>query len=133
MGMKLDPKADCRFSQAYFSNLDVMVRYYEPVLKGIGRWNLELIGLVARRSLAWLAIPTRLRQCKSPVDFLNEQWRFWQTFASDYSESSHRLGMTLGARAVVPQMGSIAPRDYITVQEPDGTSSASTRGDRKAA
>ena len=55
-------------SQAYFGGLDMMVKGYEPALKGVGRWNLELFGLMARALQAWLEIPSRLSRCKTPVE-----------------------------------------------------------------
>ena len=77
---RLDSKAGPlgNLSQAYFSSLDMMVKGCEPALKGVGRWNLELVALVARRSQAWLEVPARLMQCKTPVDLANEQMRFWR-------------------------------------------------------
>jgi hypothetical protein len=68
-------------SQAYFGGLDMMVKGYEPALKGVGRWNLEVLGLMARRAQAWLEIPSRLSQCKTPADLFKEQTKFWQAAA----------------------------------------------------
>src|SRR5262249_44683061 len=66
----LDSKADAlgHLSQAYFGGLDVMVKGYEPALKGIGRWTLELMGFMARRARAWLEVPGQLGQLRSPVE-----------------------------------------------------------------
>ena len=90
---RLDSKAGPlgNLSQTYFGSLDMMVKGCEPALKGVGHWNLELIGLTTRRSQAWLEIPARLGQCKTPVDVYNEQMRFWQTAAADYADGSRRL------------------------------------------
>ena len=79
-------------SQSYFGGLDMMVKGYEPALKGVSRWNLELFGLMARRAQAWLEISSRLSHCKTPVDVLNEQGKFWQTAAADYADSSQAAG-----------------------------------------
>ena len=77
---RLDPKAGPlgNLSQTYFGNLDMMVKGCEPALKGVGRWNLEVVGLMTRRAQAWLEIPTRLSQCKTPADVFGEHVRFWQ-------------------------------------------------------
>jgi hypothetical protein len=77
---RLDSKAGPlgNLSQAYFGSLDMMVKGCEPALKGVGRWNLELVGLLTRRSQAWLEVSARLIQCKTPMDLFNEQMRFWQ-------------------------------------------------------
>jgi hypothetical protein len=121
------------FSQAYFGGLDTMVKSYEPALKGVSRWNLELAGLMARRAQAWLAIPSLLTQCKTPVDIFNAQGKFWQAAASDYADGSKRLTAVFSSAAAIPKLNGIQPRDYITFAEPQETSAAPKLGDRKAA
>ena len=128
-----DPRIGAQLSQTYFNALEAGIKAYEPAFKSVGRVNLELLGFVTRRSQAWLSIPARASQCKSPLDAINELLRFWQTFASDHMEGSHRLAVALGACAIVPQLNGVTQRDYITVREPDGAFSAAKRKDRKAA
>jgi hypothetical protein len=121
-----DPKAGpfVNLSQTYCNGLDVLAKGYEPVLKGIGRWNLEVMGLMTRRTRAWLEIPARVSQCKTPQDLAREQLQFWQTAAHDYSEGVQRL--TVAVSALVPPGlngawgGKVAApaRDYITFAEP---------------
>ena len=120
-------------SQAYFGGLDMMVKGYEPTLKGVGRWNLEVLGLMARRAQAWLEIPSRLSQCKTPADLFKEQTKFWQAAAADYSEGSQRLTAAWSACAVMPKLNGTQPRDYITFPEPQEAPVAPKRGERKAA
>jgi hypothetical protein len=132
---RLDSKAGPlgNLSQAYYGNLDMMVKGCEPALKGVGRWNLELVSLMARRSQAWLEIPARLGQCKTPVDFFNEQMRFWQAAAADYTDGSRRLSAAWGACAVLPKLNGTQPRDYMTFAEPKDSAATPKRSDRKAA
>jgi hypothetical protein len=120
-------------SQAYFGGLDTMVKSYEPALKGVSRWNLELAGLMARRAQAWLAIPNLLTQCKTPVDVFNAQGKFWQAAAADYADGSKRLTAALSSAGTMPKLNGIQPRDYITFAEPQETSAAPKLGERKAA
>ena len=128
---KTGPRAD--LSQVHFSGLDAMVKGCEPAMKGVGRWNLELVALMTQRSQAWLGIPARLGQCKSPVDLVNEQMRFWQAAAADYAQASHRLAAAFGACATLPGLSSAQQRDYITFPEPKEASAEPKRSDRKAA
>ena len=132
---RLDSKAGPlgNLSQAYFGGLDNMVKGCEPALKGAGRWNLELVGLMTRRSQAWLEIPARLSRCKTPADVYNEQIRFWQTATADYTDGWHRLAAAWGACAVMPKLNGAQPRDYMTVAEAKDTAGAAKRGERKAA
>ena len=132
---RLDSKAGPlgNLSQAYFGGIDTVVKGCEPALKGVARWNLELIGLMTRRSQAWLEVPARLGQCKTPVDIFNEQMRFWQTAAADYTDGSRRLTAAWGACAMLPKLNGAQPRDYITFAESQEPAAAPKRGDRKAA
>jgi hypothetical protein len=129
---RLDSKAGPlgNLSQTYFGGLDVMVKNCEPAIKGVSRWNLELVGLLARRSQAWLEVPARLMQCKTPVDLVNEQVRFWQSAAADYTEGSRRLSAAWGACAAMPKLNGTLPRDYMTFADPKD---AAKHTDRKAA
>ena len=47
-----DPKAGpfVNLSQTYCNGLDVLAKGYEPALKGVGRWNLEVMGFMTRRA-----------------------------------------------------------------------------------
>jgi hypothetical protein len=129
---RLDSKAGPlgNLSQAYFGGLDVMVKNCEPAITGVSRWNLELFGLLARRSQAWLEVPTRLMQCKTPGDLVNEQVRFWQSAAADYTEGSRRLSAAWGACAAMPKLNGTLPRDYMTFADPKD---AAKHAERKAA
>jgi hypothetical protein len=131
----LDPKAGPlgNLSQACAGNLDMMVKGYEPALKGIARWNLELLGFTARRAQAWLEIPSRLSQCKTPVDLMNEQARFWQAASADYVEGSKRMLSAWSAYAAGQQLNGVQARDYITFPEVQEPVAAPKRGERKAA
>jgi hypothetical protein len=139
----MDPKAGPlgNLSQAYFGTIDKMMKGCEPALKGAGRWNLELVGLMTQRSREWFEIPTRLSRCKSPVDVVNEQMRFWQTAAAQYADASHRLAAALGACTVAPYFNGAwggepvaQTRDFITFPEPKESAAVpAKRSDRRAA
>lgn len=139
-----DPKTGplVNLAQAYFSNLDTLMKTSEPALKGAGRWNLEVASFMARRAQAWLEVPARLGRCKTPQDLFSEQLRFWQTAAAHYADGSHRLTAALGACAMVPGLnGALAigtaasARDYITFPEPKEAAEKvePKRSDRRAA
>ena len=70
-----DPKAGpfVNLSQTYCNGLDVLAKGYEPVLKGVGRWNLEVMSFMTRRASAWLEIPARASQCKTPQDLVGSR------------------------------------------------------------
>jgi hypothetical protein len=59
--------------------------------KAVARCQLEAMGLVNRRTQAYMAIPTRIAHCKTPQDLIGEQMAFWKTAAEQYTESSQRI------------------------------------------
>ena len=132
---RIDSKAEPlgNLSQAYFGGLDLMMKGCEPALKGVGRWNLELMGFMARRARAWLEIGSQLGQCKSPVEVFKAQTKFLQAASADYADTARRLTAAWGACTAMPQRdGGKEARDYITFPEPQ-ESPTPKRGERKAA
>jgi hypothetical protein len=140
---RLDPPAGplANLGQAYFSGVDMMMKGYEPVLKGVGRWQLEIMGLATRRAQAWMQMPAQVSRCKTPQEFANEQVRFWQTAASQYVEGAQRLLAVMGASSPIPTFNGAwkgeaegQSRDYITFPEAkESEVSSAKRRDRKAA
>jgi hypothetical protein len=120
---------------AWCGVLDQLARGYEPVLRNAGRMNLEVVGLMTRRAKAWLELPSRVSQCKTPQDLIGEQLRFWQTAAHDYTEGARRLAVTFSAFARPGLNGGADPttRDYITFPEPKAAAPDGQRRDRRAA
>ncbi len=96
------------------------------------------MGFMTRRTQAWLEIPGRVSQCKTPQDLVKEQLRFWQAAAHDYTEGSRRLAATWAALAG-PGFGAAsgkqaAPvRDYITFAEPKANAAEAPARERRAA
>lgn len=63
----------------------------EQMMRGFTRGQLESQQLLARRAQAYLELPGRMSQCRTPQDLMQEQMRFWQTAFQQYSESSRRI------------------------------------------
>jgi hypothetical protein len=62
--------------------------------KAAARCQLEVLGLVNRRSQAYLQFPVRLAQCRTPQDLINEQMSFWQTAMEQYADSGRKVTET---------------------------------------
>lgn len=112
--------------QAYFGGMDTMTQSTDPYFKGIARLQLEAMGLMSRRAQAYLEIPSRLSQCRTPQDLFSEQMRFWQTAFQQYTESSRKMLAASNQMMVMPPtvtqaLGGGKPakreRDYINVPE----------------
>jgi hypothetical protein len=137
---RTEPKAGPfgNLSQAYFSGLDLMAKRYEPAFRGVGRWNLEMFGLMSRRAQAWLEVPARLSTCRTPQDLMREQIQFWQSATRDYVESGQRLSAALGSFVAPTGLNGLLnahERDYISFPEGEGPAetSATRHNGRRAA
>jgi hypothetical protein len=114
-------------AHTYFSGLDALFKASEPTLRGVARVNLEWMTLATRRAQAWLDFPAVLGACRTPYEVLNQEVKFCQVAAEQYTVGSQRLFAALSACAVLPGMFRIptggviaAPaRDYLSLTEPD--------------
>ncbi len=124
---------------AYFGSLDSMAQSMSP-MKGAARVQLEMTGFLSRRTQAYLEIPSRLQQCRTPQDLFNEQARFWQTAFEQYAEAGRRMTEAWqagfgGGAAAQPAVRATA-RDYISFGSPTTGSTNAPRAnghDRRAA
>lgn len=122
--------------QAYFGNLDSLAQGMSP-MKGIARWQLEILGFMSRRTQAYMEIPSRLQQCRTPQDLVNEQARFWQTSMEQYTDAARRLTEAWSqfglGNGLTPPVRATA-RDYITFGSDDAATMPRANGhDRRAA
>ena len=122
--------------QAYAGGFDKASQCWDPVVKSLSQANLEVSRYWNRRAQAYLDIPARLQQCRSPQDLVAEQMRFWQTAFTQYQDSSRKM-MKLYA-AAVPEMPFGEPkrskpaRDYITMPETESPTHKDDGGRRAA-
>jgi hypothetical protein len=124
------------FFQMYFSGLEAMGQAYDPFMKSFARAQLELTGLMSRRAQAWMEVPGRLSQCRTPQDLTNEQMRFWRAAYEDHADSWGRMTEAMASLAApVFAFGRLgdegqSDRDYITFPE---TKEPGRQRERKAA
>jgi hypothetical protein len=143
MDFKQDPAAGPvqNMFQTFCSGWDAAGFGFEPMMKAAARSNIEAVTLASQRAQAYLELPSRLGQCRTPQDLAGEQMRFWQTMAQQYTECSRRIMTTwtscaheVGNRA---KSESQRERDYITFPEPQQEREAErgtrTPGERRAA
>lgn len=94
----------------------------DHMMRGLARWQLELQGLAVRRAQAYLELPARLSQCRTPQELMAEQQRFMQTCFAHYSESSQHLMSAWAQMFQLPTATSEAgrqkgDRDYLSFRE----------------
>jgi Phasin protein len=82
-------------SRATVSPIEAMMRTAaqsaNPWVQACSRSNLELFGLMSRRSQAAMALPAQAAQCKSPQDLMSLQAQFWQTAVQQHTEAARRV------------------------------------------
>ena len=133
---RMDPRMGpfVNFAQMYCNGLELWARQSMPILKSVGRCNLEMMGLATRWARAWAEFPSRLRDCKGPQDVAREQLNFWQTAAQDYAQSTQRVTLAFASLALSAAGDAkvATARDYITFSE-DAPAQGESPRERRAA
>lgn len=60
-------------------------------MRALAQANVEMVGLLGRRSRAYLDLPTHLAQCRTPQQMLDEQAKFFQDMMHDYQVTNDRV------------------------------------------
>jgi len=92
--------------------------------KTAARLQLETLGLMARRSQAYMALPAQIARCKTPDDLAAEQARFLEVAQRDYLArfESTLSAMSLPSVVDAARVKAVArQRDYLTVATPEAT------------
>ncbi|WP_072369210.1 phasin family protein [Hyphomicrobium sp. NDB2Meth4] len=124
--------------QFYFGGLDAFGHAYDPLLKGVARTQLEMLGFLNRRAQAYMQIPARVAQCRTPQDLINAQVQFWQAAYQDYTESAGRVTNAMAACSL-PNLAAMVSedvrnaRDYIAFPDTPEPAAPSRSRERKAA
>lgn len=123
--------------QLYFTGLEALGQAYDPFLKGAAHTQLEVLGFFNRRAQAYMHIPARVAQCRTPQDLMNAQAQFWRSAYADYAESLGRVTSAL-ATCAPPSLAAFVSEevrnahDYIAFPETKEAPGGRSR-ERKAA
>ena len=90
--------------QLAFETADIFSLFWQPLLKGVGRWQLELAQAGAKQSRAAIEFGQRMTRVTSPIDVVNAQMLYWQQIGQVYSDANQNLTQAL-ARATEPPAG----------------------------
>lgn len=81
---------------------DLVSSIWQPMLKSIGRWHLEVAGLGVKQTQAALQLSRDLTRCMTPGDFASAHIRYWDAVTSQYAQSSQRLAATTARTIAQP-------------------------------
>ena len=73
---------------------DLVSSVWQPLLKSVGRWNLEVAGLGVKQTQATLQLSRDLSRCRTPGDIASANIRYWDAMTSQFALSSQRLAAT---------------------------------------
>lgn len=59
--------------------------------RALAQTNVEMVGLIGRRSRAYMDLPANLARCRTPQQVLDEQARFFQEMLHDYQVTNDRV------------------------------------------
>ena len=59
--------------------------------RALAQANVEMIGLIGRRSRAYLDLPAHLARCRTPQQLMDEQAKFFQDMLHDYQVTNDRM------------------------------------------
>lgn len=119
--------------QSAFAGMDNVALACEPAVRSTARCQLEAMGLMSRRAQAYMELPSRLSQCRTPQDLISEQNRFWQDAFQQYSDSSRRMLAAWSQVFAMPspfapvEKKASRPRDVIAVPESKPAAAESAR------
>ena len=127
--------------QVYFGGLETLGQAFDPFMKGMARTQLEMLGFFNRRAQAYMQLPARVAQCRTPQDLVNAQTQFWRTAYEDYTDSVGRVTNALAACAMPNLAGLLTDEvgnahDYIAfpdAKEPAPSAGNGRQRERKAA
>lgn len=110
--------------QNMFEMADLTSSFWQPMLKAIGRTQLELAALQARQTQAVVHWAHQLTCPATPSDFFSANAQLWTAMMQDYLETAPRVtaAVETAAEAVAPkilEMPTKPPRDTLILLDPD--------------
>lgn len=91
------------FFEYMFEAVDVTSYFWQPLLKSIGRTQLEFAGLQARQTRAMVHWSHRMMRATNPADCLAANAQLWETTLEQYVDVAPRVAAAVetAAEAVV--------------------------------
>jgi hypothetical protein len=90
--------------QTVFEAVDMAASFWQPLLKAIGRSQLEFAGMQARQARAVMKWSHEILRPASPLDVINTNAQLWQAVTEQYVDVVPRV-----AAAVSTATRSVAP------------------------
>ena len=79
------------FYELMFQGTDTLSSYWQPYLKGFGRWQLEVAQFGARQTRAWIALSQQLAKARTPDDVTYAYREYWNNVNACFEDASRNI------------------------------------------
>jgi hypothetical protein len=97
------------YFQMMFEGADLYSSLWQPMLKSVGRWQLEVACLGVKQSQAAMAWSRDVTRCWTPADAVAANVRYLEAVSSQYAISSQRLAATVSRAVETPLYSEVVP------------------------
>jgi hypothetical protein len=117
---------------------DMFSSIWQPMLKSVGRWQLEVAGLGMKQGQAALQLSRDLSRCLTPGDIASANMRYWNAVTLQYSQSSQRLAASVARTVEAPIASEVValprkPRGHDVIELPNDEMARPAADERKVA
>lgn len=81
--------------QVMFQGTDMISSFWQPMLKGVGRWQLEIAQAGTRQTRAAMALGQRVVRATGPGDVLEAYRDYWTDVSGVYSDASRNIATAI--------------------------------------
>lgn len=122
------------YAHMLFEGADMVSSFWQPLLKSVGRWQLEVSGLGMKHGQAALKLSHELARAFSPSDVYAAHVRYWEAVSSQVNQSQQRIAAATVRAAeapltagVVPLVAGLRGHDIIKLPDDDAASVTAVR------
>ena len=83
------------FFQVMFQAADVVGSFWQPMLKGAGRWQLEMSHLTAKQTRAAMQLSQTALRCDSPLALMDAYRDYWLEVGNLYSDANRNIATAM--------------------------------------
>ena len=95
------------YFQMMFEGADLYSSMWQPLLKSVGRWQLEVAGLSVKNSQAALAWSRDVTRSWTPADAVAANVRYLEAVSSQYALTSQRLAASVTRAVEAPLLSEV--------------------------
>lgn len=95
-GLRRGPTSPAHdFYEVMFQGADLVSSFWQPMLKGVGRWQLEMAQLTAKQTRASVELGTRMTRATSVNSVLDAYSDYWSNVSGYYAEANRNISTAL--------------------------------------